>query len=74
MLDNGEWVRGAFLCAFCARENTLIINPSAGRRQTFRETCEHCHQPNVIVATVRPGEHEAHLESRCGDAPPGGSP
>jgi hypothetical protein len=37
-----------FYCPCCGQENTLLIDPSAGRRQKILLDCETCCRPIVI--------------------------
>ncbi len=37
-----------YACAFCGEDNEILVEPSAGRRQTFTEDCAVCCRPNLI--------------------------
>jgi hypothetical protein len=39
----------AYDCAFCGEENSLLIDPSSGRRYTLTEDCQVCCRPNLIA-------------------------
>ena len=41
-----------YACAFCGEENELLVDPSAGRRQTFTKDCAVCCRPNLIALVV----------------------
>jgi Cysteine-rich CPXCG len=36
-------------CAFCGEENEVLVDVTAGRRQTFTEDCAVCCRPNLIM-------------------------
>jgi hypothetical protein len=39
-------------CAFCGEEGELLVDASAGRRQTFTEDCAVCCRPNLITLAI----------------------
>ena len=39
-------------CAFCGEPNEVLVDPSAGRRQTFTEDCTVCCRPNLLTLTI----------------------
>ncbi len=41
-----------YSCAFCGEENELVVDASAGGRQTFTEDCTVCCRPNLITLTL----------------------
>lgn len=41
-----------YSCAFCGEDNELVLDPSAGRRQTFTEDCAVCCRPNLITLAL----------------------
>jgi cysteine-rich CPXCG protein len=42
----------AYRCAFCGAENEIVVDLSAGRRQTFTEDCSVCCRPNLITLAI----------------------
>ncbi len=41
-----------YACAFCGEENDTLVDPSAGRRQTYTEDCTVCCRPNLLTVTL----------------------
>jgi len=37
-----------YACAFCGEDDEILVDASAGRRQTFTEDCAVCCRPNLI--------------------------
>lgn len=50
-----------YACAFCGEENDALVDPSAGRRQTFTEDCAVCCGPNLIILVVE-RDGDVHLQ------------
>jgi len=41
-----------YRCAFCGKRNTVFVDASGGRHQTFTEDCRVCCRPNLITLTI----------------------
>ena len=41
-----------YQCAFCGEDNDVLVDPTAGARQTFTEDCAVCCRPNLITLAV----------------------
>ncbi len=39
-------------CAFCGEENEIVVDRSAGHRQTFTEDCSVCCRPNLVALAI----------------------
>jgi Cysteine-rich CPXCG len=47
-----------FQCAGCGEWNQVIVDESAGRRQSYVEDCHVCCKPNVLHIRFDPLEQE----------------
>lgn len=48
-------------CAFCGEQNDVLVDPSAGRRQTFTEDCVVCCRPNLVILSIE-WDGDVHLQ------------
>jgi hypothetical protein len=56
-------VDAKFWCAYCGRENDLLIDVSAGLHQQFVEDCTVCCRPNVVRVWIDSGTGDVAVES-----------
>lgn len=57
-------MENGYQCAGCGQWNSLRIDPSAGRRQSFVEDCQVCCKPNLLDIFYDAAEHEYVVTSR----------
>lgn len=41
-------ISAIYLCSFCLQENEILVDVTAGNRQTFTEDCSVCCHPNLL--------------------------
>lgn len=53
-----------FYCPYCAQPNSLAVDPSGGRQQTFTTDCEVCCRPIRITLRLD-GEGEPMIDAEA---------
>lgn len=50
-------------CPYCGEENTISIDRTGGRRQSYVEDCQVCCQPWSVIVTFEDDEPEVTLRT-----------
>jgi Cysteine-rich CPXCG len=56
-------MESGFQCAACGEWNTVSVDESAGRRQSYVEDCQVCCKPNVLRVEYDPSSEEFFITS-----------
>jgi hypothetical protein len=53
-----------YQCAFCGRNNEILVDPTVGSKQSYTEDCEICCTPDLLTVSIS-SEGEASLSAEA---------